>query len=933
MNTKTQSPINSSINLNTNQLHLINMSEDDKKQLITRRTRIKAALTRFETFLAKIANRTDDVSTELQTRLDAITSLFADFDLIQAQIEELEPEEDDKHEKERITFEDKYFALVASAKQRLQTPQTLTSFANDVTVAQTTTASSNNNNQNSTNSSSQFNINLPAISLPEFSGSYDKWTQFHEVFKSLINDNKSLTNVQRFFYLQSALKGEASQIISSLSNTDDNYKIAWDLLTERYENKRAIIHSHLKSIFDLPVVPKESHICLRKFLDSFQKHFRSLKNLGENVDDWNTILIFLLNSKLDAASRKEWEIHIKSNNSPKINDFVKFLGQRCQLLESLDSKLIINNNNQCIQIKKPNDRRPVNTTTNQHYSHLSTNNSKGTTCPLCKEQHFIYDCKSFCDIPVNNRYAEAKKLNLCTNCLRSGHTNQNCRSLHTCRICRKRHHSLLHANNQANTNVNNNDNLNIHNNRTPDPNLNSSRQNVDNHSSAHNSNADSTLAVSVPFVPQSSNNNCTHTMTSQTTQAFVILSTAVVDVLDKHGQPVKCRALLDNGSQSNFVSKSFFDKLKLKSSNINIPISGISQSTINISKRAFIKWKSLHSRFHSELQFLVIDKITGITPQVTIDLTNLKIPTCIKLADPNFNVPSNIDMLLGAEIFFEILGTNQIRLGKHLPLLHESQLGWIVSGPILNTKSENPTSSCFLASNDIDTQLQTFWKIEENYSEPKPLTREEAECESHFIHTFSRDLTGRFVVNLPLKSNYTHLGDSLDIALKRFYAIERKLLKNPVLRSQYSEFMQEYQTLGHMTKINPLQSSEVPIYYMPHHCVEKHDSTTTKLRVVFDASAKTTTNISLNDVLKVGPTIQNDLFSIILRFRKHNYVLTGDIAKMYRQINVVETQRDLQRILWRDTPESEISHFQLKTVTYGLHQHHFSLLAVLSKLR
>lgn len=96
--------------------------------------------------------------------------------------------------------------------------------------------------------------------------------------------------------------------------------------------------------------------------------------------------------------------------------------------------------------------------------------------------------------------------------------------------------------------------------------------------------------------------------------------------------------------------------------------------------------------------------------------------------------------------------------------------------------------------------------------------------------------------------------------------------------------MNKYQKLGHMTLIIKYENNTVPIYYLPHHSVERPDHITTKMRVVFDASAKTSTNVSLNDVLMVGPTIQPDIFTILLRFRKHNFVLFGDLAKMYRQI-------------------------------------------------
>ncbi|XP_011880226.1 PREDICTED: uncharacterized protein LOC105568821, partial [Vollenhovia emeryi] len=106
-------------------------------------------------------------------------------------------------------------------------------------------------------------------------------------------------------------------------------------------------------------------------------------------------------------------------------------------------------------------------------------------------------------------------------------------------------------------------------------------------------------------------------------------------------------------------------------------------------------------------------------------------------------------------------------------------------------------------------------------------------------------------------------------------------------------------------------------YVLPHQAVVRPDSVTTKLRVVFDASAKTTANTSLNDKLIAGPNLQGNLISIILRFRTYEHVVTADIASMFRQILVAEEDRSLQQILWRSNPEEPVRRYQLNTVTYG----------------
>lgn len=124
-------------------------------------------------------------------------------------------------------------------------------------------------------------------------------------------------------------------------------------------------------------------------------------------------------------------------------------------------------------------------------------------------------------------------------------------------------------------------------------------------------------------------------------------------------------------------------------------------------------------------------------------------------------------------------------------------------------------------------------------------SQEEIQCEKHFISTHTRDSEGRFIVQLLLKDNMSNLGESYNIAEKRLKSLERRLEKEPELKQQYHNFIKEYLQLGHMKEVssNALQGENV--YYIPHHAVIKEDSTTTKLRVVFDASSKTTSGTSL----------------------------------------------------------------------------------------
>ncbi|VVC42536.1 Hypothetical protein CINCED_3A021866 [Cinara cedri] len=164
----------------------------------------------------------------------------------------------------------------------------------------------------------------------------------------------------------------------------------------------------------------------------------------------------------------------------------------------------------------------------------------------------------------------------------------------------------------------------------------------------------------------------------------------------------------------------------------------------------------------------------------------------------------------------------------------------------------------------------------------------------HFEATVSRQEDGRFVLQLPIKPCIAELGHSINVASSRFLAVERKLQQDATLREEYKKFMDEYLQMGHMREVQ--QEIIIPkrSCYLPHHAVFKKSSLTTKVCIVFDASAKTSSGLSLNEVLMRGPKNQEDIVSILTRFRKHQYVITSNIEKMFRQVAMAEQDWDLQ---------------------------------------
>ncbi|XP_018375207.1 PREDICTED: uncharacterized protein LOC108768972 [Trachymyrmex cornetzi] len=281
--------------------------------------------------------------------------------------------------------------------------------------------------------------------------------------------------------------------------------------------------------------------------------------------------------------------------------------------------------------------------------------------------------------------------------------------------------------------------------------------------------------------------------------------------------------------------------------------------------------KSKYNEYRTELSCFVVDSITGTLPPDKFDICQFTIPKNILLADPRYNVPAKIDLLISVALFYNLLQERRINLGNNLPVLQETSLGWIIGGTFMPCRSSTQcnTSQSYLSLNSqIQEQLERFWQLEE-VTKSKPHTKEEQLCEDNFVSTHQRDQNGRFIVQLPLKSSLSSLGKSQEIAEKRLRSVERKFDKDATLKEAYVSFMQEYEQLNHMSEIGEAEDKDEHANYLPHHAVVKSTSSTTKVRVVFDASCKTTSGRSLNDILLVGPTIQNTLFNIILRFRQH----------------------------------------------------------------
>lgn len=866
------------------------------RQLIAKRSSIKGQITKFKGFLDKITQKTilSGVEfTELNLKLTKFEGLLGRFDDLQTQIEILNIESIETEIDERDTIEQEIIITIATAKM----------YIDKINLQNETRRPSQDFNAQCRHDHRDLGVKLPQIQIAKFGGSFFRWLEFRDTYLSLIHENENISSIQKFHYLISYLEGDAARIISNLEVSSDNYKEAWSLLSERYDNKRLLVNHHLKSLFDIHPVARESDRSLRFLVDHVTKNLRALSSLGQPTEHWDTLIIHIMTSKLDIRTLTKWEeLRNTFDEYPTLDRFHKFLTDRADVLESLSrnksdispkssqpspSSSFSNNQNSNNYNKfQQFPSSSFNNTQNNNYnkfqqkgqntstkSFAASNTNLNHRCIICDQNHKIYDCSTFKSMDYQTKLNSVNNYKLCMNCLRQGHALIDCR-MGPCRECKQNHNTILH-NNFTSTN-------------------------------------------SKDVVSDTISNFSNHV----DSQSQVILSTAIVEMINPNTKKsIKARILLDCGSESSFISKSLQQKLNLPSTLIDMNVIGIGNNITNkIKETCVAKLKSINKPFELTVSCFVMDQLTGELPKVPINVQQLKLPKNITLADPSYHSPAPIDLLIGADIFWEILGLEQKSLGPNNPKLIDSKLGWLITGPVCSAVSNQKQLYCNhmmiskTQNNDIETLITKFWELDEVPQKPV-LNNSDRACEEHF-NTHTRRLeSGRFSVRLPLIDSPDCLGNSYNLAKKRLLNIEKRFIKNQALKNEYALFLREYAELGHAS----ISAISIPneAYFLCHHPVFKQNSESTKLRVVFDGSAPSSSGYSVNDLQMVGPNVQDSLFSILIRARQYKYLLTGDVEKMYRQIEVDVKDRNLQLILWREDESLPIQTWQLNTLTYG----------------
>jgi hypothetical protein len=753
-------------------------------------------------------------------------------------------------------------------------------------------------NITSGNSSSGFNnlsmFQLPKRKFPTFSGNIIEWQGFEDLFQSILSHAPDLPDVERFEYLKTSLEGEALSLISHLALTAANYSSAWDILRARYGNKRDLARIHFDALVAPQIVKCNDAQSIKNVINTILEHTAALDNLQFVTRQWSPLLVYMFEKHLDYELRARWEQTIGDNHNPQITEFVDFLRSyvRSAEVHQCRSGSYVQNSKPVKSIKS-HQSSPAHfrSTTSHRVLTTTTSQPPATKCPLCQVTHSIRQCPLFRGKTPNERFQIAKDHNLCINCLGAGHASVNCPSKYKCQTCQKSHHSMLHF-------------------------------------------------FSVPKVVQSSSNKSSEIQANTASLVVrgqphhtVLLSTVLVNICATDGRVHSCRALLDSGSQASFITDKAASTLMLprQQSSTHISTFASSTSTLVRGKTTFSITPRGEKLPSFSVDALIVKEITGMVPQTPVLAGSWEHIRPLPLADPFYNIPNPVDLLLGADILPLLILSGQ-RAGKEgEPIAMETVFGWVLMGPIGSEIPLEIKSLCVSVSENLDKTLKQFWELEELPS-IRHLSPEDTAAEKIYQTTTVRLESGRFMVRIPFRTPRPILGNSKSSALQRYKALEARLSRDENLCKQYRDFMQDYLDAGHMELVPPAELDTPLNYYIPHHCVLRPDSSTTKLRVVFNASARTSFGISLNDLMYTGPKLQPEIQIVLLCARLWKHVFTADVKQMYRQIMVHPDDRDYLRIFWRFSPTTPIDEYRLCTVTYGTSSAPFQALRTVREL-
>ena len=306
----------------------------------------------------------------------------------------------------------------------------------------------------------------------------------------------------------------------------------------------------------------------------------------------------------------------------------------------------------------------------------------------------------------------------------------------------------------------------------------------------------------------------------------------------------------------------------------------------------------------------------------------------LDLADTLDNkAPMKVEMLIGSDIYWDLVTGETIR-GQSGPVAVNTRLGWELSGPAEPVGQQDPTVSLMtthtlqvgaLEDKDTDVLLQSFWELEsfgvQNFNDL---------AYNHFMSNVTLR-NGRYEVSLPWREYHEPLPNNYNLSLNRLHSLLQRLKRTPAIFREYDAIIRDQLSKGIVETVNHSTNVLGKVHYLPHHAVIRRDKETTKVRVVYDASAQSN-GPSLNNCLYTGPKFNQRILEILLRFRSYPIAWIADIEKAFLMISVAPKDPDALRFLWItniDSDDPEIIALRFARVVFGVSSSPFLLNATI----
>ena len=564
------------------------------------------------------------------------------------------------------------------------------------------------------------------------------------------------------------------------------------------------------------------------------------------------------------------------------------------------------------------DKRPLRGQPSQHTVATLQSSNFTTHCSFCGQSHPSERCVTVRE-PADRKQA-LLKVGRCFVCLRRGHLARQCRSNIRCSTCGGRHNTTICSKSATP--------------RGPEDGHTGQPRNVNSQSTPLNPRAPSFQAP--PSQPPSTSSLFVGAKDA------VLLQTARVRVYDpdKPGRSMEFRAILDTGSQHSYATQRVKDNLAVQARERRM----MSIMTFGSGERKTQEYDVIkigvvtREGENEEMELSTVPLVCQPLLSQPIDLCKSDYQHLhdLELADSSAEGESmQVDLLIGVDYYWRFV-TGDIRRGEGGPVAIRTRLGWVLSGA--TAMQADSTAHTYLTTHvlridasphstqKLEEVLQSFWRLESLGIEDK---------EGSILDEFTQSIHfegGRYEVALPWKSSHPLLPDNLGLSQKRLEGLLRRLKQKPDIMREYDTIIKGQLQQGIVEEVcQPDEGIPGRVHYLPHHAVVRKDKETTKVRVVYDASAKAT-GCSLNECLHKGPKFEQKILEILLRFRTYQVALTSDIEKAFLMVSVSECDRDVLRFLWvedvnKEPPEIRVLRFA--RVVFGVSCSPFLLNATL----